>query len=122
MAPAGEREGPGREVQTPRSPPDNRGDVRERVRPTSPPRRPNGRRDVLIVATAVAVLFTVGSALGVFARLGDGSASGGLGEALGLALLALAGTAFLALRRSAQVSREQRLRETADARLRVLIE
>ncbi|TMK17760.1 MAG: PAS domain S-box protein [Actinobacteria bacterium] len=122
MARAGEREAPGREVQTPRSPPDNRGDVRERVRPTSPPRRPNGRRDVLIVATAVAVLFTVGSALGVFARLGEGSASGGLGEALGLALLALAGTAFLALRRSAQVSREQRLRETADARLRVLIE
>jgi PAS domain S-box-containing protein len=77
---------------------------------------------VLIVATAVAVLFGMGSALGIFARLRDRLASDGLGEALGLALVALAGTAFIALRRSAQANREHRLRETADARLRALIE
>jgi PAS domain S-box-containing protein len=77
---------------------------------------------VLIVATASAVLFAVGSALGIFARLQDRLASGGLGEALGLALVALAGTALFALRRSVEVNREQRLRETADARLRALIE
>ncbi|TMK86962.1 MAG: PAS domain-containing protein, partial [Actinobacteria bacterium] len=77
---------------------------------------------MLIVATAAAVLFAVGSALGIFARLRDRLASGGLGEALGLALVGLAGTALLALRRSAEANREQRLRETADARLRSLIE
>src|SRR5439155_8319290 len=109
MAPAGEREAPGREVQTPRSPPDNRWDVRERVRPSSPPRRPNGRRDVLSVVAAVVVLFAMGSALGIFERLQDRLASDGLGRLLGLALLSLVGIAILALRRSSHAGREQSL-------------
>jgi PAS domain-containing protein len=77
---------------------------------------------VLSVVAAVAVLFAMGSALGIFERLQDRLASDGLGRLLALALLSLVGTAILALRRSSHADREQRLRETADARLRALIE
>ncbi len=70
---------------------------------------------------AVAVLFVLGSALGLFGRLQDRLASDGLGQALGLAILALVGTAILALRWPASANLE-RVHETADARLRALIE
>ncbi len=88
-----------------------------------PRERSSGRRDVLIVALVVAVLFGLGVVLGIFDRFEHQVAAlHHLDEVLGLAVLSLCGVAVIAARRSSQAERKQRMWEETDARLRALIE
>ncbi len=89
----------------------------------NPRERSSGRRDVLIVALVVAVLFGLGVVLGIFDRFEHQVAAlHHLDEVLGLAVLSLCGVAVIAARRSSQAERKQRMWEETDARLRALIE
>ncbi len=101
---------------------DDRNDVRERVRPPSPPRRPTERRDVAIVVASVVVLFALGVWVGLFDRLDGALSPTRLDEAAGLAILAFAGVSALAIREASRARREVTLRRSSDARLRTLIE
>src|SRR4030095_8433168 len=115
-------EAPVGEVQTAPGTADDANDVRERVRPPSPSRRPTGRRDVAIVVASVVVSFALGVKLGLFDRLEGSLSPTGLDEAAGLAILAFAGVSALAIREASRARREVTLRRSSDARLRTLIE
>ena len=91
--------------------------------PPAPRERSGGLRDALVIALAVAVLFTLGVALGIFNRMEQQVATWHhLDEVLGFAVLSLCGVAIFAARRSAHAERQQRLWEETDARLRALVE
>jgi PAS domain S-box-containing protein len=101
---------------------DYRFDVRERVRAADPSRRPTGRRDVVIVALSVAVLFALCAVLGIFDRFEGVFSPSEWDEAAGFAILAVVGVTAIAVRQASRAGRESTLRRSSDAKLRTLIE
>jgi PAS domain S-box-containing protein len=86
-------------------------------------RRRSGTRDLVVLVVAVAVLFVLGAALGLFADLWRRLAEARpLADLFGLAVLVLAGVAILGLRQWDQIEGERALRVDAEAKFRALVE
>ena len=92
------------------------------MRPAGSTGRPTGRRDVVIVAVSVAVVFALGLFLHLFDRLEAILSPARWDEVAGLAVLAFAGVTAIAVRQARRMRHEVSLRRSSDARLRVLIE
>ena len=96
--------------------PDNANSVPEHNRPSTPSRRSSGPRDLLVVGLIVAVIFGLGLALDLFDRIGELLVGWVyLDEFVALSLMLVVGLSIVALRRSAQATRERALRHDTEA-------